>query len=201
MVQEDKTAYLECARLMQPPANTPKRLYGDVRRCRQRGRIKFGPIKVNPAQEDKTAYQKRASIVQPPRNDPKWPYRVIGLIGRRRKRSWIEIAPVKVKIKHINDKPAQEDETTHHGLVCAMQLPLNCSKRSRRVVGPRRQHGRLKSKSINVSQMREGGSAYLGRINTIRPMWRPIKGIKRLEELTSEYRIQGESWCDVEDHR
>ena len=184
----------------QPCGNPSKRLHrviGPRRRC---GRIKFGPIKVNPAQEDKTAYQKHASIAQPPKNDPKWPYRVIGLVRRRRKRGWIEIAPVKVKIKHINNKPAQEDETTHHGLACAMQLPLNRSKRSRRVVGPRRRCGRLKSKSINVSQTREGGSAYLGRINTIRPMWRPIKGIKRLEELTSEYRIQGESWHDVEDH-
>ena len=37
--------------------------------------------------------------------------------------------------------------------------------------------------------------------NAIRSTWRPKKNIIRLNKLTFEYRMQGESWREVEDHR
>ena len=141
--QDDETAYLECARAAQPPANTPKRPYGDVRWCRRRGRIKIESIKVKTAQEVETTYLECSGIVQPRRNDSKHLYKVIG---------------------------------------------------------PRRQHGRIKSVPTNVNQMQISGNAYLGRGNAIRSTWRPKKNIIRLNKLTFEYRMQGESWRDVKDH-
>ena len=149
------------------------------------------------------AYQKCASIAQPPQNDPKRPYRVIGLVGWRQRCGWIEIAPVKVKIKCINDKTAEEDETTHR--ICATTAqPLrnapNDSKRLYMVIGPRRQHRRIKFKSANVSRALKVKNAYLGRITTLPSNRRPTKHVRTINKLTLEYRMPGEPWRDDGDH-
>ncbi|KIM58353.1 hypothetical protein SCLCIDRAFT_28137, partial [Scleroderma citrinum Foug A] len=90
--QDDETAYLERARAAQPPANTPKRPYGDVRRRRRRGRIKIESIKVKTAREVETTYLERSGIAQPRRNDSKRLYKVI---GPRRQRGRLKIEPIK----------------------------------------------------------------------------------------------------------
>ena len=134
---------------------------------------------------------------QPPRNDLKRLHRVI---GPWRRHVPIEIAPGKLKIERINDKKQQNVERTHLGRENTAQPLGNPPECRYGVHRPRRRHGRIKSIPKNVSQMQNGGNAYLGRAIAIRSIWRPIKGIRRLEELTFESRMPGEPWRDVEDH-
>ena len=180
-----------------PPTNPADHPYGPARWRRRRGRLKVEAIKVKTAREVETTYLGHGHIAQPPGNLPERRY---GVHRPRRQRGRIKIAPVKAKIKRISDKTAQEHETTYLGRAQATQPRGYSSVRAYGVIGPKRRRCRVKTESTNVSRARVSGRTYLGRVNTIRPMWRPIKGIKRLEELTSEYRIQGESWRDVEDH-
>ena len=58
----------------------------------------------------------------------------------------------------------------------------------------------MKSRPGNVSQMRNGGNAYLQCVIAIQSIQRPEKLKEKLDELTLESRIPGETWRDVEDH-
>ena len=82
MAQEDETAYLERARLMQPPGNHPNRRYGVVGPWRRRVPIKIAPIKLKiecfndkKQQKVKTTYLGRAQATQPHRYPSKHSYR------------------------------------------------------------------------------------------------------------------------------
>ena len=144
-------------------ANCP---YGLVRPCRQCGRIKFVPIKVNTARKDETTYHGRASAAQPPVIDSKRAYRVIGL---RRQHGRMKIETVKLKIKCLNDERGNNGERTYLGCTGTTQPPVNDPDRQYGVHRTRRQHGRIKIASINISQMEEVKMTYHGRTQVAQP--------------------------------
>ena len=149
-------------------------------------------------QELEMTHLGQAQLVQPLLNALKQSHRVIGPCRRR---DQIKIVPVTFKIECINDNPVQNDKTTHLKCASAAQPPIVDSVHAYGVIGSRRQHGRIKLGPTNVSQTRNGGRTHLGCAITIRSIWRPIKGIRRLEELTFESRMLGELWHDVDDYR
>ena len=130
--QRDETTHLGHAHTVQPCRNPSKGCW-EVHRPRQRCghmkitsvNVKIKCINVNQTLKAEKAYLEHANAVQPPANSSKHPHRVIGLIRWRWRRGWIEITPIKVKIENINEKPVQEDETTHHRPACATQPPPN----------------------------------------------------------------------------
>ena len=204
MAQDSKNTHLERTQSAQPPQTNSKRLCRVHRPRCQHGHIKIAPVKAKierisdkTAQDDKTTYLGRARATQPPGYPSKHLHRVV---GPRLRRARNKIRSVNIKIKRMNDKMAREDETTYRGRARIVQPPGNNSKHLRRVHRPHRRRGRAKSRPRNVSQTQTNGNAYLQRINAIRSIQRPKKGIKRLKELTFEYRMQGEPRCDVEDH-
>ena len=191
--QEVGSTHLECARVAQPPANTLKRPYGDIRQRRRCSRIKIESIKVKTAQEVETTYLEHSGIVQPCRNNSKCLYKVI---GSRRQCGRLKIKPIKVRIEHLNDKKVQRDEMIHLGCAHIAQPPRNPPNRRNRVHRTRRRRSHIKTEPRNVSRTQNGGRAYLGRINTIWLNWRP----KRFNKLTFEYRKPGEPWRNDGDH-
>ena len=127
-----------------PPIRLVERLYGAVKWYRQHGRVKFKAVKVNQAEEVEMAYLEPAYIVQPPWNDSKCLQRVVGPCRRR---DWIKIESVKVRIECLNDKKTQELEMTHLGQARLVQPLLNALKHCYR---PRRQCGRMKIAPVMV---------------------------------------------------
>ena len=64
MAQDDKTAYLGCAQLVQPLINAPKH-YWEVHRPRRRhGHMKIGPTNVNQTQMNGSTYLGRINAIQ-----------------------------------------------------------------------------------------------------------------------------------------
>ena len=104
------------------------------------------------------------------------------------------------EIECISVNQAGEDEITYHGHVQLVQPPPNGSKRLHGVHIPRRQCGRIKNVPINVNRMELNGNAYLQCVNALPSTRRPKKNKRRISNLTFEYRMQGESWRNVEDH-
>ena len=180
-----ETTYQECTRAAQPPVYHTERLYGLVRHRRRRGRIKFKPVKVSQSRKVKTTYQEHARVAQPPTNDPKPSYRVIGLVRRGRGCGWIEIAPVKAEIKHINVKIARE--TTHLGHGHTTQPCRNHPKRLRRVHTPCHRRVRIKIESvklkieyISINQAQEVEKTYLELAQAAQPPRNPSNRIHRV---------------------
>ena len=103
-------------------------------------------------QELEKTYLEHASAVQPPANNPKCLNRVI---GPKRRRGRIKIMPRKLKIKHINEKPTRQGETTYRGHARATQPPEFPSKRCYWVYRPRCRRGRIKIEAIKVNQVQE----------------------------------------------
>ena len=180
-----------------PPIRHLDRPYGLVTRRRRRGRIKIESGNVSQMRRVETTYRGCASAAQPPGNVSK---RSCGVHRTRRRHGRIKIEPATLKIEWISDKKVQDGEKTHLGHGHIAQPPGNPPKRLHRVHRPRRQRGRIKSRSTNVSRARVSGRTHLGRVHAIRSTWKPKKGIKRLEGLTFESRMPGESWREVEDH-
>ena len=174
------------------PIQHANRPYRDARRQRRHGRLKTTPINVNQVQNVERTHLKRASAVQSPANNSKHLNRVI---GPRCQCGRIKIGPVKVKIKDMSDKPAREDEKTYRGHPQATQPLRNPPKRRSGVIGLICRRGRFKTEPRNISQALKIENAYLRRDNVLRSMWRPIKGIRRLDGSTFEPRAQGEHCC------
>ena len=95
---------------------------------------------------------------------------------------------------------AGEGEITYRGHARIAQPPGNNSKCLHRVHRTRCQRGHIKFIPTNVSRTREDRNTQLGCVIVFRSIWRPKKRIRKLNKLTFEYRMQGEPWCDVEDH-
>jgi len=130
---------------------------------------------------------------RPPTDRTRRPY---GLARRRPRRG-------RLKIERINGdqvSKAQKVETTHLAHAYATQPPENDPNQAYGVVRPRRRRGRIKIEPRNVSRTRNGGNAYLRRVNAIRSTWRPKKQIRRLDKLTFECRMQGERRRDDGDY-
>ena len=161
-------------------------------RCRH-GRIKFEPIRVNPVQEHEMTYWIHAWLMQPLPNNLK---HCCGVIGPSHQCDRIEIKSVKVKIECISANQTQELEMTYLGHAHTAQLPTNTPKCLHGVHRPHHQRGRIKFVPTNVSQMGNSGNTYLTHVNAIQLMWRPKRGIQRLNELTLESRMPGEPWRD-----
>ena len=164
-----------------PPTSPAERPYRGVRPHRQHGRIKLKARKVSKTYKVETTYQECARAVQPPANALKRPY---GDVKHRWRRGRIKIASVKVKIKCINDKQAQDGETTHQIHACTTQPPGNPPKRRYGVVGPRRQCGHMKIKPVNLkiehistNPTQEGETTYRGHACIAQP---PGNNSKRL---------------------
>ena len=71
--QDGETPYLRCTRIVQPPANTPKCLYRDVKRQWRRSWMKIGSVNIEIecvsakiVQEGEKTYLGRAHTMQPP---------------------------------------------------------------------------------------------------------------------------------------
>ena len=182
IAHEGKTAYLEHARVVQPPPNDSKCACRVVGPRRQRDRIKIAPVKLKiehlndkRGKNGERTHLGRENTTQSPRNAPKRRYRVIGLIRRRRQRNRIKIEPVKLKIECLNDKKTQELETTHLGQAQLAQPLLNTSKCCWEVHRSRCPRGRIKIEPTNVSRTREDRNTYLKCVNTIRSTRRPKK--------------------------
>ena len=193
-----KTAYLEHVRGTQPLPNNPKHCLKVVGPRRQCDRIKIEAVKLEierindkTAREDEITHLGHARLTQPLQNAPK---HCCGVHTTRRQRGRIKSIP-----RNINQ--VGEDGITYRGRAQLMQPPPNNSKRLYMVIGPRRQRDRIKFESINISRALEVENTYLRRVIVIWSIRRPKKIIKRLNELTFKYRMQGESWHDVEDHR
>ena len=177
-----------------PPTKRSEHLYRPVKHLRRRGRIKVKPRNISQMRKVEKTYLQRIRITQPRRNNSN---RAYGVIGPRHRRDQIKIKSVNFKIECLNDKTAREDGKTHLERIRTAQPPANDSKRLYGVIGPRRQHGRIKTESINVSSMQNSGNAYLKRVHAIRSTWRPKKDVRRSDKLTVEYRKQGECWHNV----
>lgn len=113
----------------------------------------------------------------------------------------IKIKPVKIKIKHLNDKRAEGVKMTHLRHAQANQPCGYPSIHAYGVIGPRCQCGHIKSASRNFSQMWNSRRTYLRCVNVLPSFWRPRKHRRRLNELNFKSRMLGEPWHDVEDHR
>ena len=185
---------------MQPPGYHSKRLHGVHRPRRRRGHIKFGPANISRMQEIRNAYLGHVNTMQTTRR----PRKQIGTISKLTVKSrmpgehWCEDG--RLEIEHISVNQAGEGETTYRGCARIAQPPGNNSKRLHRVHRTRRQHGCIKFVPTNVSRTCEDRNTHLGCVIAIWSIWRPKKRIRKLNKLTFEYRMQGEPWCDVEDH-
>ena len=196
--------YLGCTGVTQPCGNNLKQSYGVVGPCHRDNWIKIIPGKLKikrlndkRGQNGKRTYQRCARATQPRGNPSRGclkVYRPHCQPGR------IKIEPVKVKIKGINNKKAQDNETAYLGRARLMQPPGNHPKCRYRVIGLIHRHGHIKSRPRNVKQMERSGRTYLEHGNAIWSIWRPKKGIKRFNKLTFKCRKPGEPWRDVEDH-
>ena len=109
-----------------------------------------------------------------------------GLVRPRRQCGRIKFIPIKVNT-------ARKDETTYRGRASAAQPPVIDSKRAHRVIGPIRQRARIKTEPTNINRTRISGRTYLRHVNVIWPNQRPKKLKGRLDELTLESRIPGET--------
>ena len=108
-----------------PPIHHAECPYGPARhRCRH-GRIKFTATKVSQMHKVETAYLECMRGTQPRGNPLKQTY---GVIGPKRQRGRIKIESRKLKIEHINNKKAQDGETTHWIHACTMQPLGNASR-------------------------------------------------------------------------
>ena len=147
-------------------------------------------MSVSQTQQGETTYHGHTQTVQPPRYHSKCCREVY---QPRRRHGRIKSAPTNISRTGTNGNTYQ---------ICASAVqPLpNDSKHSYMVIGPRRRHGWMKSQSRNVSRTEGVKNTYLGHIIAIWSIRRPKKIIKRLNELTFEYRMQGESWRDVKDY-
>ena len=193
-------AYLGCTGIVQPRWNDPKRCLRVIGPCRRPNRMEIEPrrlkierISDKKQQDVKTTHQICTSIAQPRRNPSKRRY---GVRGTRRWCSHMKIKLINVRIRRLNDKTAEEDETTYLGHAHIAQ-PLGFpSKHSHWVYRPQCQCGRVKSRPTNINWMRISGRTYLGHAHVIRPTWRPKKNKRRISNLTFKSRIPGETWCN-----
>ena len=166
----------------------PNRL---IRWCRRHGKLKVEAINVSQAEKVEKTHLKRMHLAQPCGNPSTCAY---GVIGPRHRRDRIKIGSVKVRIGRLNDKIAQEGETTHLGPMHITQPLIRHPNHPYGLVTRCRQHGHIKIKPRNISQTRNGANAYLGRINAMQSMWKPKKHVRRLYKLTMESRMPGEPW-------
>ena len=127
IAQGGETAYLEHARVAQPPANISKRCYGVIGPKRQHDRMKIEPARLKikrlndkKQQNGEITYLGRTEIAQPPANDAK---RLNKAVGPGPRRDWMKIEPVNLRTKRINDKKVQRDETTYLECASAAQPP------------------------------------------------------------------------------
>ena len=127
---------------------------------------------------------------QPPIQSARRPY---GLVRRRRRRG-------RLKIERINVRQMKQVESTCLEHTSATQLPGNTPNRAYGIYRPRRRRGRIKFVPTNVSRTRNGGNAYLGRVNAIRSTWRPRKQRVIISMLTFDSRMPGEPWRDDGDY-
>ena len=128
-----ETAYLEHARVAQPPTNVLKRCYGVIGPKCQCDRMKIEPARLKieclndkMQQNGEITYLGHTEIVQPPTNDAK---HLNKAVGPRPQRDWMKIEPVKVKIKCINVNQTLEVEKTYLGRANTTQPPANAPKR------------------------------------------------------------------------
>ncbi|KIM55787.1 hypothetical protein SCLCIDRAFT_30049 [Scleroderma citrinum Foug A] len=182
MCQGRRTRNSDLPMLSEPPIQPTERPYGLVRCCHRCGRIKPEPINVSQTPKVKKTYHGRANAAQPPENSLKCPHRVIGLVRRRWRRGWIEIASVKLEIERVSAKIVQEGETAYLGRAHTAQPPGYHSKRRQEVHGPWCRHGRIKIEPVkvkiehlNVSQVPEVETTYRIRVSTAQPRGTPSK--------------------------
>ena len=144
-----------------------------------------------------TTYLEYAQGMQPHRNVSKCS---CGVHRTRCRCDQTKIKSKKLKIERISVNQAGEDKTTYHRHTQTMQPHGYHSKRCQEAYRPSRQCSRIKTEPTNVSRTCEDGNTYHKCIIAIRSIQRPKKGIKRLEELTFEYRMPGEPWRNIDDH-
>ena len=113
--------------------------------------------------------------------------RVIGLVRRRWRCGWIEIASVKLKIECVSAKIAQEGKMAYLGHAHTVQPPRYPSKRRWEVHGPWRQRGRIKIEPVkvkiehlNISQAPEVKMTYQIRVSMVQPRGTPSKCFHRV---------------------
>ena len=148
MRQSRRTQGCNLPVLSRPLIHSAECPYGVIGRRQRCGRLKVEPINISQMHKVEKTYLECARATQPCGNHPKQSYRVI---GPSRRRDHIKIKPVKVKIKRLNDKIAQEDETTHRICVNVMQPPANDPKCCWEVHGSKCQCGRIKFEPRNIS--------------------------------------------------
>ena len=160
----------------EPPIQHTERPFGPIRSWRRHRGLKVEPINISQTPKVEKTYHGRTNAAQPPENSLKRPHRVIGLVRRRRRRGWIEITSVKLKIEHVSAKIAQEGETAYLGRAYTAQPPGYHSKRCQEVHGPWRQRGRIKIEPVkvkierlNVSQAPEDETTYRICANVAQP--------------------------------
>ena len=105
------------------------------------------------------------------------------------------------KFEATNVHIVQEDETAYLECASAAQPHGNISKCACRVIGPRCRCGRIKIIPRNISWAQKVGNTYLGHANMLWSIWSCWKQSKTISNLTFWFRMLGEYWHNVEDHR
>ena len=200
IAQERKIAYWIRARAAQPPANALKCRREVYRPRRHRGCIKFELTNVKQMRISGNAYLTCVNAIQL----TKKPKKHIRGSDKVTVECWMPGEPWRedgrLEIERISINQAGEDEITYRGRARLAQPPLNDSKHPYMVIGPRRRRGRIKSRPRNINQTEKVENAYPRRANVLPSIWRPGKQSKTISNLTFEFRMLGEYWCDVEDH-
>ena len=156
-----------------PPTKRSERLYGPIKRRRQRGRIKFESAKVSQMLKvSETTYLERASAAQPCGNAPNRVHRVH---RPHRQRGRIKFEP-----RNVNQM--ETDGNAHLRCTGIAQPRGNDPKRSYGVIGPWRRRGRmkivsvtLKIKCINGKKAQDGETTYLERAQAAQPLVNPLR--------------------------
>jgi len=102
----------------------------------------------------------------------------------------------RLKIEHIwNVSQMEQVKTTYLACARVAQPPGNTSKHSYMVYRPRCWRGHIKIIPTNTSRT-QNGNAYYGCDNVIWSIWKHKRHVRMLNQLTFEYRKQGEHQRD-----
>ena len=186
--------------IVQPLTNPLRRCWEAYQLERWRGRPKIEPINVSPMWNGRKAYLRCIIAIWSLWRPIKGIRRTKELTFKSRMLGKHWHKDRRLEIEHISINQVGEGETTYRGHACIMQPPGNNSKWLHRVYRPRHQCGHIKTAPTNINQTERNRNTYLECINTLWPIWRPGKQIRRVSKLTIESRMPGEPWRDIDDY-
>ena len=199
-MQKVEMTYLECAWADQQLRYPSRHAYGVIGPRRRCGHIKTEPRNVSRMQNGGRTYLGHIIVIR-----SLW--RPIKGIRRAKELTFKSSMPGehwckdrRLEIKCISVNQVGEGKTTYCGHARITQPPGNISKWLHRVYKPSCQCGHIKTAPTNVNQMERNRNTYLEHVNALQLIWRPGKQIRRVSKLTTESRMMGEPWHDINDY-